>query len=317
MLKKLFQSLLIIATSLLICAVHAQGDDNNENKRKIYEQLVQSIQALEEKAQYSGDDPIIRERLGLPPKPSSFDEWVFQSEQKSIKVTESSVSEITKVDKDNESSSQVENKVESQNSLSTTGLNSAGFPYSKNEIYLASAINLFLILINFILYATVPFLRNLTITPPFDIGVRGEKSEAEKNVRFKRYTVEFLLLLCFLFMLGYYFFNLLIEGKSIPNEDFVYVLKKFTWQFGFTYVIYLIARYSFGISSRCPKCKISFAAIFHGTHDEPRSTFQKKQGNQLVTVEVGNKISEYSCRNCQHNWTKSEKYKKNIDSTFL
>jgi hypothetical protein len=316
MLKKLLQSLLIIATSLLICVVHAQSDDNNENKRKIYDQLVQSIQALEEKAQYSGDDPIIRERLGLPPKLHSFEDWVTQAEQLVKKESASAALEQHKNISENTQPIQTEIKENLQITDRQIAVKTPAFPFSQNETYAVGMVYLILLLVNFIFYSTLPSMRKITIAPPFDIGVKGDKTEAENKVKVKRYTVEFSLLVISIFVL-YFIFS---TGKSSENEDMILAGKLSVINFSLVYVCYLIARFIFGFSSKCPKCKTPFAAKLLSEYDEPKSTFQKKVNDTMRDMdvyEVGIHISEFSCRSCNHSWKKNKNYKKIIDKAYV
>jgi hypothetical protein len=313
--KKILKLVSFLVMSLVVLSVHAQSEDSTETKRKIYEELIQSIQTQEEKAQYSGDDPVIRQRLSLPPKLPSFEEWMSEkvSVEPKPKAAEND-SPVQQIISSDNTSAPIMNEVKQEKQLSpveSKGL--PNFPYTAIDTYIIASVNSILILFNFILYALFPSIRKITIAPPFDIGVRGEKSDAENNVKVKRYITEIILLLA-MGSITYLFYT---NGKINNNEDYVGVAIESTIKFSILFVSYLIARFIFGFTSKCPRCKTPFAAKRTSTHEEPKSTYQKRVGggsSQVDTWETGVQVSEYMCSNCNHSWNKKKTYKKRIDT---
>ena len=292
---------------------YAQVDQSLTEKRKIYEELVQSIQDQEAKAQYSGDDPIIRDRLKLPPKPTSFEEWVSQSKSIDSKNSKN-IEGILKNESDSKSLEQISkpqeqiSKPQEQMQLVIGNEVEIQYPLTKNETYAAGAVFLSLLLMNFLLYATTPSIRKLTIAPPFDLGVRGSKSDAENIVKVKRYLIEILLL-----SIGIFIYVSVISRKNFKSENIIQVLQDSALLFFIIYILYLSARFAFGFSTKCPKCKTPFASSKLNEYNEPKATYQKHYGNgKSCTFETGVTHRDYICKVCSHEWKKNQQYQKQL-----
>mgnify|MGYP000379042976 CR=1 FL=1 len=87
---------------ILLCVFLFVFDLNAQAKIKLeqdeYKEHVLKVYELEERAQYHGDDPIIRYRFDLPPKVPSFDIWLKEQEVNRRKVTKTQIEQSQNVE---------------------------------------------------------------------------------------------------------------------------------------------------------------------------------------------------------------------------
>jgi hypothetical protein len=339
--------LIIFCFSLLLPSAFSQPMDEKRNQYQ-FEKI--KIEELEKKAQYSGDDEIIRARSNLPPKLPSFEDWL-------------------KLKEDNQNSNKNLDKViiiekpeilESNNTSQVKEISASGTPVNESIPAVKNAskpanletsqscriitddkgnsrqsckldsiektisiglISIFLIL-NFILYAHNKKIRFLTISTPFDVFAKESSGELGVQNNYKKYIIEFSLLILFV---GLYA-GATSEKSTGPGgltADAGY--SPFTLNciliLSFLYFSYLILRFIFGFSSRCPKCKLQFASRTLSSHDEPKSTYEKRRTmtNGAVKIDVwetGITIKEQICFSCSHAWTTTKSYKKCIHKSY-
>ena len=72
--RSLLDTLTQLDTSIEEAPRQRQGGGGGKRQRD-YQLAQQQMANLEKAAQYSGDDPIVRQRMGLPPKLPSIDQW--------------------------------------------------------------------------------------------------------------------------------------------------------------------------------------------------------------------------------------------------
>lgn len=181
------------------------------------------------------------------------------------------------------------------------------YPWTNLELKVIAGVNLTLLILNFILYCLFKSLRNILIATPFDLFTRKSSKYQNTGKNWNKYFIELFLLVVF----EYVFFDWIMRSstaKLASNEDVrnavtTAITHFFVWQF-----IYLIVRFSLGLSSNCPKCKTPFARRVNEKWDEPKVTFHK--GKYLF--EKGITYSNCTCAVCGHEWKKSNAYEKQL-----
>ena len=337
--KKYFLLILFLSISINIFA-----QDNEESRlREKYEQLQKQIYDLEENAKYHGDDEIIRKRNDLPPKLPKFEEWLkSQVENKSLSDS--------KEDKSLSDNKEINNKnaepIVNQNTVITNQSNSAPPlpstpPNNINantnlivetchtvidkkgnarqicsldliEKSIEISLLLIFVVLNFTLYSNLKNFRFLVISTPFDLFARTKNDNSQTDKNYKKYLIEFILLLLFLF--AYY---ILTNSKSIPDINYPFYALDCLIVLIISYFLYILLRFIFGFTSQCPSCRLQFASRLQNSHDEPRTTYQKRSGYRYSTGEYrmdnwesGVRVKDYHCFSCGYEWTKRSTYKK-------
>lgn len=300
---------LTLLLTFFVSMAIAQDNDAQNIKRKAYDELSQTLQDLEEKAQYHGDDSVIRNRLNLPPKLGSFEEWLAQQENALRKKEALELAAQKKLQENSQNQKETQlTPVEDKTQEDAKPKNAVPhYPYTQIETYLISAIYFVLLSFNFIIYSRFPKLRKVSIAPPFDIGVSGQKSDAENSTKTVRYLIELTLLIIVLVLLT----GSISSGRIFEDENISRSITEALSFFSVSYIGYVLIRFIAGLTSKCPKCNTPFAAKSTNSYTEPRVTFQKGKVNP-VTVESGIKVSEYICRNCSHTWKKTQNYTKTV-----
>jgi hypothetical protein len=296
----------------------AYGQSEEFNKKQLYEQEQRRIEQLENAAQYSGDDKLIRDRLNLPPKLPSLELWNPDVEKKE-NFSSNSKDSSTKLDTSNlekTASSQDTTSNGNENKNKDSSSNSQGqnselskYPKTNIEKYISLAIYSLLVLLNFAIYLWKPALRKFMFATPFDIGVKKDPSDTTQ--KWKRYMLELTLLI------GVSFFLLsqaVGELKITENVDYTNDILINLKTFFSAYIFYLLVRFIIGYRSKCPKCKTPFAAKTVNSYEEPKSTYVGRGGGGVARYnwENGLKHQEYLCTCCGHEWKKVKSYKKNL-----
>jgi hypothetical protein len=180
------------------------------------------------------------------------------------------------------------------------------------KLKIVSVIGIVFLLSNFIAYNLLPKFRNFLIATPFDIGAKGEKSDAEHAVKNSRYFAELALLalICSAYVMAFFY------GAFYVGQGIVATIKTALIICLSCYGFYIVARYIYGYTTRCPKCSTMFARGLVNSSTEPNGTYEKrnKQGNgYLVTIiERGIIRSDWSCAVCVHEWQTTRTYEKSI-----
>ena len=307
------------------------SQDHDESKlREKYEQLQKQIYELEENAKYHGDDEIVRKRNDLPPKLPKFEEWI-----KSQVENKSSVDEKVEIKKNteptNEQSTITTNKASStlstpQPTTDKVGANVSSIIETCHAVidkkgntrqicsldYIEKTIEYSLlvifIILNFIIYSNLKKYRFLVMSTPFDIFVKKEADDTKTVTNFKKYLIEFVLLIAFIIV--YYAST---NNKSIQEINYISFFIDCLRVLLICYFVYILLRFIIGFRSRCPSCKLQFASRLTSSHDEPRTTYEKRQSSGYIqNRERGITTKEYQCFNCYHEWIVKGTYDKLI-----
>ncbi len=285
--------------ALSLGAFAQSGSEEIASKRAIYEETLEKIRELEEKAQYNGDDPIIRERLNIPPKLPEFEEWILQAQRKKEQQEKQNLE------------AQPTSSIESQVVTSGTAKQSVAvtsFSWSRKETNVILASFFSFLFMNFLIYNFIKTGRSLFVATPFDLGTRGQKNDYEKSVKWKKYLRELFLLFMMLLVIPF----ALEEGKNNVDEsvrDAIFFGLKL---YAACHIGYVIIRGIWGSSSRCPKCGTSFAFSQTASWEEARLTYQKPLSNKNVTMEKGVRHIDFRCSACGHEAQKQSQYEKQI-----
>ena len=319
--------IIFIISLLFVCNSFAQDAGG---KRERYEQLQQQIFDLEEKAQYHGDEELIRQRLNLPQKLPSYEEWIrlnidsieSKQSQPDVQTTEPEKQkkepEKVSVDTDSKVKTQTssiagvicQNQYDEKRNLITDSSGNArqSCTLTGNEIIINFSIFLLLLLVNFIFYCKNKKIRFLLISTPFDLFVKKEEQNLSLPTNYKKYFYELIILTLFVVC----YFSLSSGFKSSPEENYLSTLVASVFIFVFVHIAYLIIRLIVAFSSRCPKCKMTYASRVQNSYDEPKTTYEKRYTNWVDIRETGISVSEYMCINCNHQWKKTKSYDKSI-----
>lgn len=319
----------IIYLSLLLCfstglAFPQTFPDDAIKQRSLYDQALTQQSDLEAKAQYNGDDVIVRNRFNLPPKLPSFENWVKSNIQtgnqpldsKSLQVhtnvetgTEkaidiSTTNNVITIQPEKTVENNVKKPSESEKQQVKTATNSS--LAAPNVI--AIIIGIMMFSAAFSAYIVLPKkYRIATISTPFDIGLKKEElSEAEVITKSKRQKIEFCLLLVSIFV----YFYILINSNSNSLSD---VLFEPIFLFLIPYSIVVIGRMIYGHTTKCPSCKNTFASNLVSSHREPRTTYRKKisdgtNGATYAVMETGVEHEEFECTVCEYEWQVDSQY---------
>lgn len=319
--------LMAISVALIFynTSIAQANPEENVGKRLIYEESIKKIQELEDKAQYHGDDPVIRQRLNLPPRLPSFEEWINQNQSQSAledkksnpekqepKDTEKNINDSGTVAEEKQNIPNGDSKQDQAQTGGTQNISPPSqvkiFRWGETEIYYIAAIFFSLLMVNFLIYSLAPRGRWLLVAIPFDIFAKGKKSDSENAVKWRKYFRELLLLIGMLVALPF----MISEGKSVSEEDINAAIIFGLKSYAALHVGYVIIRMMWGASSRCPKCGTPFGAVHQNTWDEAKLTYQKPLSSKSVTMEKGTRHSEYRCAACNHQWTKQSQYEKQL-----
>jgi uncharacterized protein len=188
------------------------------------------------------------------------------------------------------------------------------------EIGLGYGIGVLILLGCFVVYNKFPKLRFLTIATPFDIGAKFDKTEAYEAVKKSRQWSEFWIFLVTVILYFFIISGTFTGSSSIPEAIFNPFIA-----FIIPYVIYIIWHGIKGYSSRCPKCKNSYAKSLVNSYKEPRSTYEKRQSSttqgdhsyRLIVMEVGVNHSDYTCTVCGHDWHVASSYEKQVSNEWI
>lgn len=297
----------LIVASVLIClsmsTLAQPSTDEMAGKRAIYVETLEKIKELEEKAQYSGDDPIIRERLNLPPKLPEFDEWIAQVESKKeqLEIQNQQAQPTPSVE------SQAVNAQVVKQPVTTVS-----FKWTDKETTFILASFFTLLFINFLIYCFVKSGRSFFVSTPFDLGTRGQKNDLEKTVKWKKYFIELFLLLILLLAIPFS----IEDGKTNSEENIVLAMLFGLKLYAACHFGYVIIRGIWGASSRCSKCGTSFAARMTSSWEEPKATYEKvghlTSGRKEI-FETGVRHQQFGCIACGAEWSKMSSYKKSLN----
>jgi len=296
-----------LIVSLLFCIPLVCSGQNDDERKLRYGQEKSRIEELENKAQYHGDDEVIRKRLDLPPKILPFELWEPQAikreeitQEKIIDKTETKEEEVIEVKKVND----VQSKEIRE-------------PFSMGILLIYILTPIIFLSLNFILYRK-KVLRRFLITPPFGIGggnvtVEDEINEATKS---KRMMIESGMFLgtCFVIFLPLMFgLNKVGTSKVGVFEEFIA-----TVVFYFIgHILNVIGEIYAAYATRCPSCKNSYARKLINKYDEPKSTYKRDvTKGETEHREVGVTHSNWSCTVCAHDWRTAKSYDKIIKSTY-
>jgi hypothetical protein len=203
-------------------------------------------------------------------------------------------------------------KNESLNSTSATTVSESKphFPLTKSELQLTEFIFIGLIFSNFLGFIFAPFLRSVLISTPFGIFVKVPQDDAFQATKRSRYWTEFILLI--LIIVAYFW--MMGNLKISPDENIPFVRIQSFIVFFMCQIGYLIIRFGYGQSTKCPKCKTTFAAKTVNSYEEPKSTYQEKAdaSGRMKVMETGVKVTEFICTHCNYEWRKTSNYKKRI-----
>jgi hypothetical protein len=122
-----FLSLILICSFFTANYSLSQNQEINKEleKKQEYEMLLQIQNIAEENARYKGEDEIVRNRLGLPPKLLAFEDW--------IKNQEKDTKEVEVVEKVN----LIEDEIKNDKKINSTEKdNSFNDNFSKNLTYI-------------------------------------------------------------------------------------------------------------------------------------------------------------------------------------
>jgi len=289
---------------------------------KIYQAEKNKIEELENKAQYHGDDEQIRSRLNLPAKIPTYEEWIKLNIDSIEAKQNQPVAEASEPVKQQEETVKSSTVIEEKIGDTTTGADGISCVIKTDsngksrqvcnlteyENIINYSVFILLLLINFIVYSNSKKLRFLLISTPFDLFVKKDADTASLPSNYKKYFYE--LILFALFAAGY--FAMSKEFKSTPEENYLSTLGNSVFAFVFFHIAYLIIRLIVAFSSRCPKCKMTYASRSQNSYDEPKSTYEKRYTNWVDIRETGISVSEYMCINCNHQWKKTKSYDKSI-----
>ena len=312
--KKLVTYLTLLIGLTISFSIFSQPNDV-DIKRQIYEKTQKEIEDLEAKAQYSGNDEIVRKRNNLPPKLPSFEEWVKST----------TTNETNSVNKEVQSpelpaSQEIVQKIELPaeqvvKSDINSNENKPTYVPTGTESAIGYGVGILLYILSFLLYVKKPKLRKISISTPFDIGCKNELSEAEQAVKGKKQWIEFGLLLLSIIIFLYTLGSGLESDTGILNA-----LSSSLLAFLASISIVVVGRFLAGWATSCPKCKSTFARKCTNSYSEPKGTYEKvsngTSGSRNVhfvkVMETGVNHADYLCTVCSHEWHTATQYTKQL-----
>lgn len=310
MLKYFIVFLILIANTFLANKTFSQeAVKSDSEKRVIYDQEQKNIEAVENEQQYHGDDEIIRNRLNLPPKLKEYSLWVKDFDALASKPdVKAEVKDEAPIQKEQSVIPSVSPDVYKQDS--NVGGNDDGkslLTYDSSLVRLIGFIFLTgLYVLNFVAFRIFKNLRPFLIPIPFTSSAEGQKEETngQKNI------IELGLLAASIFIsaglvyvMGNNQNNPMTILEMISTVCFLY----FTVHIGF-----LAARLFFAYTTRCPKCKTTFARKVLNTYNEPKSNYTKiiksTNSSRPEYHEVGLRHSDCVCTVCSYEWHIAKSY---------
>lgn len=194
------------------------------------------------------------------------------------------------------------------------------YPKSHNEILIISVIGGFFLILNFVCSIFLPKYRYLFIGVPFDLGVKEIKTNTQSTVKIKRNFVELFLLTS----VGILFYLFAIGERSLPDQTITDTIFEGLIYTGVGYLLYVIVRIFWGLSSKCPQCKNMFA-VSTNSYMEPKSTFDKRGSvsrkehpfrstQQIDVYEIGVNHTDHGCNVCGQQWHTAKNYQKHIST---
>ena len=193
------------------------------------------------------------------------------------------------------------------------------YPKTTYEILAFISVGVLFLILNFVGSGLRPKLRYLFIGIPFDLGVKEEKTDAQRSVKSKRNIIELFLLLI---VIGIFYYFATVEKRQ-TEENLLSELGFGAALTAVCYIFYIVIRVFWGLASKCPQCKNMFA-VSSTSYDEPKTTFNEKsrgnsgktQGHYVSVMESGLRHSDHSCSVCGHDWHTAKNYKKQLSRYF-
>jgi len=301
--------LLFIACSFLLSNAFSQSLDDKRNE---YEVEKTKIEELEKKAQYSGDDEIVRARSNLPPKLPKFEDWIKSKnfDQTSPITKEAPITESIAPKNSEQKNDTPPFKDEKKIEANSVESNQSSI-FKNIPTLIGYGVGSFLYILSFLIYVQVPRLRKFSISTPFDLGCKNELSESEQSVKTKKVWIEFGLLL-----LSIIIYSMIFDSSLTALHAFITSLQAFLVSF----LIVIVGRFLAGWATKCPKCKSTFASKCTNSHREPKGSYEKvnngSSGGRPVefvkVMETGVDHADYLCTVCGHVWHKASQYTRQI-----